>query len=155
MLLVLCEQSAVLGDFNLDLRILFALWVQQVEGGSQDRDALFVAIHVLLVGIGHGLDLLGELVHVGSEHFVNLLALSGAADCAVVLSSSLDHTNCCVDLSDAQFDKTKQAKDGKTDLKLLDRLLMDTNVEDLVCDVLLSFEEKSRSLLKLDFECLN
>ena len=120
MLLVLGEEASILGDLDLDLRVFVTVGVQQVQRGVQDRNRLFVSVHILLVGVRLCLDLLRELVHEVGEYFVHLLAVSLRALGSFRLASVFDHTNGSVHLSYPQLGNTQQAQDWQADIELPD-----------------------------------
>ena len=118
----------------------------------QDRNRLFVSVHILLVGVCLCLDLLCELIHEVGEYLVHLLTVSLRTLGSFRLASVFDHTNGSVHLSYPQLGNTQQAQDWKADIELPDRLLMNSDVEDLIGEVLLALEEECGALLQLDLE---
>lgn len=79
MLLVHGQESLAPRDFNKALSVFWAILVDHVQRGLEHCDTLFVSVHLLVIGIGVGFNLLGDGIHERRHNLIQFLfALNGA-----------------------------------------------------------------------------
>jgi len=105
MLLVHSQIPSIFRHLNKCFSILWAVLVEQIHSGVENRDALLVPIHVLLVSVGLGIDLLTYCFHKVRNNLIELLFVLNLCRLAM-LEARLDHTNYCVGLGDSDLSDT-------------------------------------------------
>jgi hypothetical protein len=71
-----------------------------------------------------------------------------------LVCQALNHTNRRVDLRYPELVESKQSEKGQCEIQLLNGLLVDTNIVDLIGQVLLGLEQEDCTLLELNSDCL-
>lgn len=105
MLLVHSQTPSILRHLNKCFSILWAMLMEQIHSGVENRYALLVPVHVLLVSVGLSINLLTDCFHKIRNNLIELLFVLNLCRLAM-LEARLDHTNYCVGLGDPDLGDT-------------------------------------------------